>query len=87
MAIVERGNVVLEVADDDVDRYINKGYSLTDGHGNVLRRAIPRDVGELQHLVVKYEAEIKELKKQLEEQTASVVVEPQKRTRRKKTEE
>lgn len=69
MAIVERCNVVLEIADDDIQRYLNMGYSVTDGHGHVLQRAMPNDVGELRALVVKYEAEIKELKATIKELT------------------
>lgn len=66
MAIVERGNVVLEIADDDITRYLNKGYSVTDGKGNIVKQAIPKDIGELQRLVIKYEQEVKELRAELE---------------------
>lgn len=73
MAIVERGNVVLEVSDDDIQRYIDKGYNLTDGHGTVIIKAIPNQVGELQSLVLKQEQEIEELKKLLEEYKSNIV--------------
>ena len=96
MTIVERGNVVLRIDDEDVQRYLDKGYNVTDGHGHILQRAMPQDVGELQQLVVKYEKEIAELKAKLAESviapkekvTESVVetVKP-KRGRPKKVEE
>lgn len=93
MAIVERGNAVLEIADDDVQRYIDKGFSLTDGHGNIIQRAIPNNVGELQRLVIKQQQEIDQLKAKIKEFTTipeepEVVIEPKpKRGRRKKSEE
>lgn len=75
MAIVERGNVVLEIADDDIQRYLDKGYNLTDGNGNILQKTTAVTVQELQNLVVKYEAEIKELKAQLAKLTPAETVE------------
>ena len=66
---VERGNVVLRVPEDNVQRYIDQGYVLTDGEGNIVQQGIPRDIGLLQkafvehmQLIEKLQAEIKELK-------------------------
>lgn len=69
MAIVERGNVVLRIADDDIQRYLDKGYSVTDGYGNVLKQAIPNDIGELQRLVIKQQSEIESLNAKIKELT------------------
>ena len=69
MAIVERGNVVLRIADDDIQRYLDKGYSVTDGHGNVLKQAIPNDIGELHRLVIKQQSEIESLNAKIKELT------------------
>ena len=74
MAIVERGNVVLEVSDDDIQRYIDKGFNLTDGHGHILQEAIPNDIGALQKLVVTQKNEIDELKRQIEKYKSNLVI-------------
>lgn len=65
MAIVERGNVVLEVADDDVQRYLDKGYSVTDGNGNILQQTKMLSPGELHQIIANKDTEIAELKEQL----------------------
>ena len=74
MAIVERGNVVLTIPEDAVQHYIEKGYNVTDGYGNILQRAVPREVGELQKLLVEKQAEIDSLKSELEELRNQIVV-------------
>lgn len=41
MALVQRANVVLEIEDDNVERYLAKGFSVIDEKGNVLKSARP----------------------------------------------
>lgn len=82
MAIVERGNVVLEIADDDIQRYLDKGYSVTNGNGVIIQRTQMLSVGELHQIIAEKDAEIEELKKQLQELTA----EKPKRQKRAKAE-
>ena len=82
MAIVERGNVVLEIADDAVDHYLSKGYSVTDGNGHILQRTQLLSVGELHQIIAEKDAEIEALKKQIQELTE----EKPKRQRKAKTE-
>lgn len=82
MAIVERGNVVLEIADDAVDHYLSKGYSVTDGNGNILQQTPILSVGELHRIIAKQKDEIEALKKQIQELTE----EKPKRQRKAKTE-
>ena len=65
MAIVERGNVVLEIADDDIQRYLDKGYSVTDGKGTILQRTTNMSVGELNKVIAEKDAEILQLKEQI----------------------
>lgn len=65
MAIVERGNVVLEIADDDIQRYLNKGYSVTDGKGAILQRTTNMSIGELHKVLAEKDAEILQLKEQI----------------------
>lgn len=83
MAIVERGNVVLEIDDDDIQRYLDKGYSVTNGKGVILQRTKMLSVGELHQIIAEKDAEIEELKKQLQE----AVTEKPKRQRKTKVEE
>ena len=94
MAVVERYNVVLRIADSDIQRYLDKGYSLTDGHGNIIKQTIPNDIGELKQLVVKQQNEIAELKAKIKELTeissepeVEVVVKPKRGRKAKKSEE
>lgn len=61
MAHVQRANVFLTVPDDEIQRYIDKGYNVVDEYGNIIKQALPNNVGDLQILVVKYEKRIKEL--------------------------
>lgn len=50
MAIVQRANVVLDIADDEyvIDRYINDGFNLIDENGNVLKCAKPTTLEQYQ---------------------------------------
>lgn len=82
MAIVERGNVVLEIADDDIQRYLDKGYSVTNGNGVILQRTKMLSAGELHQIIAEKDAEIENLKKQLQELTT----EKPKRQKRAKAE-
>ena len=77
MVKVRRGNVILRVADVDLQHYIDKGYSEIDANGNVIREAIPNDVRTLQNAFTEHqkkiqelEAEVLDLKEKLEKATA-----------------
>ena len=72
MARVERGNVVLDVEDDAIQHYLNLGYNLTDNKGNVLKRSVPTNLGELQAAYIKHTAEIEELEKTVAKLTADL---------------
>lgn len=85
MVLVERGNVVLEVEDDNVQKYIDKGFSVRDAEGNILQRALPNTVGELRKLVVAQQNEIEELQEKIKALESGA--EEKKRTKRKKAEE
>lgn len=63
---VERGNVVLQVPEDDVQRYLDQGYNLIDEHGNVIQASVPRDLGTLQKAYVDHINEIESLKSEIE---------------------
>lgn len=63
-AFVQRRNVVLEVADADVDYYLTIGYNQVDSTGAVIRQTMPTDVNELQSFYRKHTARIQELESQ-----------------------
>lgn len=41
MVKIQRANTVLDIEDEDVERYVNLGYNVIDNRGNILREAIP----------------------------------------------
>lgn len=87
MIKVRRANVILEIEDDadNIQRYLDKGYSLIDQKTEeVIREAIPHDVNGLRALVAKQQDTIKELQAKLESATEKSVA--KKPTGRKKKE-
>lgn len=64
-AFVKRANVLLEVEDFEVDRYIDLGYNLVTENGQVLKRCIPSDLGTLKQAYINHSSKIKELEKEL----------------------
>lgn len=89
---VRRGNVILQIEDDadNVQRYLDKGYSLIDQvTEEIIKEAIPNDVGELRALVAKQQKLIEELKAnqqapKTEEVTSDDAVEEKPKRRAKK---
>lgn len=64
---VERGNVVLQVPEDDVQRYLDSGYNLIDADGNLIKASVPRNLGTLQKAFVEHTNKIAELEKEIAE--------------------
>lgn len=102
MTTVKRANVILTIEDDEVDKYYEKGYSVIDEFGNVLKASAPTEVGALQRALYDAEVEIAELKKQIEKLKAennvfgmalnskaddAQEVKPEKKTNKKKAQE
>ena len=74
MANVQRGNVFLTVSEEQVEKYLSKGYSLVDEFGRVIRQSVPTELGELQKafsehtaLLKQKDAEIASLKAEIQE--------------------
>ena len=65
MITVQRGNVVLQVAEDSVTKYMNLGYNVIDDKGNVIEECIPNDLGTLQKHFIESKKRIAELEEQL----------------------
>lgn len=72
MARVERGNVVLQIKDYEVQHYLNLGYNLTDEAGNILRKSIPTNIGELQTAYLEHTKKIAELEDTIAKLTAQL---------------
>lgn len=50
MLVVQKQNVVLEVEDDNVDKYLSNGFSVIDSNGNIVQGAKPTTVHDYQVL-------------------------------------
>lgn len=61
MIYAERGNRVKEIAEQDVQKYIEQGYTITNGVGQVIQNAIPTDMASLRLAYVQNATKIKEL--------------------------
>lgn len=88
---VRRANVYLRVPQDEVSRYIAKGYDVVDDKGNVLKASVPNDLGTLQKAFLDKNAEIKSLKAEigaLKEELSELKkqAQPAKKTSNKKSE-
>lgn len=74
MVNVQRANVFLTIPDEDIDKYMAKGFSIVDERGNVLKQSIPTELLELQKAYTEHEeiikrkdSEIADLRAQLQE--------------------
>lgn len=67
LVTVQRANVVLQISEALVDRYVDQGYNVIDANGNVIKASIPRDLGTLQRAYVDQLQEIDALKKEIEQ--------------------
>lgn len=47
---VRKANVVLDIAEDQKDRFISEGYSVINAvTGAIIEKALPKDIPSLQH--------------------------------------
>lgn len=72
MAEVQRGNVFLTIQEDEIEKYMAKGFSVVDKFGNVIRQSIPTELNQLQKaysehvdIINQKNAEIAKLKSEL----------------------
>ena len=72
MARVERGNVVLNVPDDEVEYYLRLGYNQTNILGRVINNAVPHDTTALQNAYVESKQKIAELEDIIAKLTAEL---------------
>ena len=72
MVKVERGNVVLRVKEEELKHYIDKGFNQIDDNGNVIQKAVPKDINLLQKAYVENEAVVEKLKARIAELEAEL---------------
>ena len=65
MAQVQRANVILTIPNEDVDKYMAKGFSLIDKSGKVIKQSVPTELGQLQKAYSEHVAYIKKLESEL----------------------
>lgn len=65
MAIVQRANVVLEVSDEDISKYLAKGFRQLDKSGHIIQEPSLNDVTSLKTAYLNSQQEIKSLKDKL----------------------
>lgn len=65
MPFIQRANVILEVPEDSIDYYLDRGYNMIDANGKVLQEAVPTDLGTLKSAYVSNKKLIEEKNKQI----------------------
>lgn len=63
---VQRANVILHVAPEQLDYYMSQGYNVIDDAGNVIKASVPRDLGTLQKAFVDNQKKIAELEAEIQ---------------------
>jgi hypothetical protein len=73
MVAVQRYNVILEVDDEELDKYMSLGYNQIDiNTGEILHEAIPTDINVLKLKYQEHKERIAELEKQVKDLTAKL---------------
>lgn len=68
MVRVQRANVLLDVDDDALNKFLHMGYNQVDPiTGEILNESVPTDIGSLQVAYNRHKAEIAELKAKVAE--------------------
>lgn len=73
MVAVQRYNVILEIDDEELDKYMSLGYNQIDiNTGEILHEAIPTDVNVLKLKYQEHKEKIAELEQQVKDLTAKL---------------
>lgn len=81
MIYAEQGNRVKVIQENEIQRYVEKGYTITDGMGTVIRETVPTDMASLRLAYVDHQKEIKELKERIAELESALVEAQSKKTK------
>lgn len=63
---VRRANVVLQVEEDNVDKYIADGYSVIDEYGNVIKKSAPQTIQDYQDIIADLQRQLALANKEIE---------------------
>lgn len=63
MLYAERGNRVKQISEQDIPKYVEQGYTITDGQGTVIKETVPTDLPSLKLAYDKHIKEIESLNK------------------------
>ena len=72
MVYAERGNRVKQISEQDIQKYVEQGYIITDGRGTVIKETVPTDLSELKLEYNKHLAEIESLKQAIAVRDAEI---------------
>ena len=64
---VRRGNVVLDVSRETLEKYLSDGYDQVDHRGAVIKEGAPNDPAALKSAYDKQKTEIESLKQEIED--------------------
>lgn len=70
MALVGRANKFLTVKEDLVQHYLDKGYTLYDEAGNILKEPVIKDMATMREAYACSQEKIKKLEKMVQDLTA-----------------
>lgn len=64
MMYAKRSNRVVQIAESEVNRYVEQGYTIVDEKGTVIKETVPTDLATLKLAYNKHIEEIKALKEE-----------------------
>ena len=65
MVDVQRANVILTISEEEVDKYMSKGFSVIDANGNVVKQSVPTELSQLQKAYSEHVATIQQLNSEI----------------------
>lgn len=72
MIYAQKGNKQRQIAESDIQTYVEQGYKIVDGHGTVLQETVPTDLPTLKTAYKQHVVEIKALKARVKELSEQV---------------
>lgn len=67
-----RGNVIINIFEQDIEKYLNLGYNITDMNGKLMYEAVPNDTTTLKRAFERHKKQIKLQQTQIEQLQAEV---------------
>ena len=72
MILAQKGNKQRQIAEAEIQSYVERGYKIVDGKGTVIQETVPTDLPTLMNSYRKHVAEIKQLRAKVKELTEQV---------------